>query len=1254
MSSALTKSSSLLTDLQRLLKRLEDDLRSRSDSDPAIAARLKAQYEAARKSGRTAAAYGPWRDERVTQSAVGWLLACVFLRFLEDNDFLDAPLLSGPGPRLALARDPHEAYFRTHPLHSDRDYLEHTFRSLAALPTLGPLLGERHNPLWQITPSGDMAAALLAFFQKVDPDSGHLVHDFTDPDADTRFLGDLYQDLSESARKRFALLQTPDFVQEFILDRTLEPAIAAFGLAGLRLIDPTAGSGHFLLGAFHRILERWRREEPGTPIRDLAQRTLDSVFGVDLNPFAVAIARFRLLLATLRACDIAKLRHAPAFRIHLATGDALLHGRRFRQYEADAAGQRTFDTGEDAFRDELKHHFEVEDPDALHRILGQQYHAVVGNPPYIAVQDRALKAAYKDRYPSCAGKWVLVVPFLERFFDLTLKPDPTSRQPAGFMGQITGNNFMKREFGKTLIEKFLPKWDLTHVIDNSGAYIPGHGTPTVLLFGRNQPPVSPTIRTVLGIRGEPSTPANPALGFVWQAILDQVDQPGSSSEWVSASDSDRSKFHKHPWSIGGGGAAELKELLEESCQTSLVQASTEIGISSVTGEDDLYVFPARRDIRRLRIEQSQPLATGDLVRDWMLPELPEALWVYDHLLGLLSLDTVPLTKQFLWSFRAAISRRKRFGTPMIARGLAWYEWQELYAAKFKLPLTITWGEVATHNHFVLDRGGKVFKQTAPVIKLKPEATEADHIRLLGTLNSSSACFWLKQVCHNKGSTVDEHGARQRTAPFEDFFALNATKVANLPIPSQQPTHLPARLVASAEAQQKQSPGAILDAWAGVAGGDLRALLASGRDAWHRARRQSIAWQEELDWQVYESFQLIASSDALSLPEGSEEIPVEGLELGQRAFEIVLARRMAAGEVQSTWFERHGSVPITEPPSHWPAAYRARVERRIQRIADDANIRLIEQPEYKRRWNTEPWDSQREKAGAAWLLARLEGFFFEGQRVCELRDGFNPVHPGFPAASGPALVSVTQLADVAAQDAAFMTVAGIHTDAPGFSVPKLVRSLVEAESAPILPVQRYKESGLRNRRVWEEVWDLQRREDAIDEAEGVDAPGISPIENEARRTRAKDRKAREIGDIPVPPKYSQKDFKAGSVWSLRGKLDVPKERWVSFPGAEKDTDPGLVIAWAGWNHLQQAQALAAYLEDLKAAGAPESQQLLLLAGLGQLIPWLRQWHNELDPALGLRLGDYFQSYLEDELRRLGRTQAELQGIAYGTQVDPMVL
>ena len=48
----------------------------------------------------------------------------------------------------------------------------------------------------------------------------------------------------------------------------------------------------------------------------------------------------------------------------------------------------------------------------------------------------------------------------------------------------------------------------------------------------------------------------------------------------------------------------------------------------------------------------------------------------------------------------------------------------------------------------------------------------------------------------------------------------------------------------------------------------------------------------------------------------------------------LARRVAAGEEDTAWFDRHGSTPITEIPAHWPADYRELVQRRIDVIESD--------------------------------------------------------------------------------------------------------------------------------------------------------------------------------------------------------------------------------------------------------------------------------------------------------------------------------
>lgn len=322
--------------LQRLLKDTESAIRERLSDDPTLEANLRERHAAAVLAERTegsAKGYNAFADEAITQAAVHWLLGCVFVRFLEDNSWLDERTakiawIAGPADRLTIARDRRTLFLRPDPNLTDRDYLLHVFAAVAQLPGVAGLFDPKHNPLYTLQPTAQGAAKIVEFFQKVDPDSNELIHNFTDPVHATRFLGDLYQNLSESARKRYALCQTPAFVIDFILDRTLTPALDAFGLDTFRMIDPACGSGHFILAAFARIFRQWQDKEPATNPPALVQRALNAVYGVDLNPFAVEISRFRLLVAALESSGIDRLRDSPDFRFNLAAGDSLLHGSR--------------------------------------------------------------------------------------------------------------------------------------------------------------------------------------------------------------------------------------------------------------------------------------------------------------------------------------------------------------------------------------------------------------------------------------------------------------------------------------------------------------------------------------------------------------------------------------------------------------------------------------------------------------------------------------------------------------------------------------------------------------------------------------------------------------------------------------------------------------------------------------------------------------------------------------------------------------
>jgi hypothetical protein len=282
-------------------------------------------------------------------------------------------------------------------------------------------------------------------------------------------------------------------------------------------------------------------------------------------------------------------------------------------------------------------------------------------------------------------------------------------------------------------------------------------------------------------------------------------------------------------------------------------------------------------------------------------------------------------------------------------------------------------------------------------------------------------------------------------------------------------------------------------------------------------------------------------------------PPEDLDAGKRPFEII------AGESQDGF-----SVP-KQIPSEWSAQIKNLWKTRISAIEQSTELRLIEDSHYKRRWigrqglfNWSAKSDEFKDALRSWLLDRLES-----------KEHWSRAE----------LTSCARLSESVARDFEFMQVAQLYRGRPDFDLTKLVVELVGSESVPYLPEQRYKESGLRKRDLWERTWDLQRKEDEIDSRTQL------PERDSKRLTQehANDLKVREVGDIPIPPKYKTADFIKGSYWGLRGPLDVPKERFISYPKCERRGDPTPVIGWAGWNHLQQAQALAEWYDGARKEG-----------------------------------------------------------------------
>ncbi|MCX6582524.1 MAG: N-6 DNA methylase [Candidatus Aminicenantes bacterium] len=94
---------------------------------------------------------------------------------------------------------------------------------------------------------------------------------------------------------------TPHSLVEFILNEKLPWADKDNTDYKLKILDPTCGSGIFLVEAYRRLVDRWKFCNAGKKIcvEDLKDILLHSIYGVEKEPEAIKVAAFSLYLAIL-------------------------------------------------------------------------------------------------------------------------------------------------------------------------------------------------------------------------------------------------------------------------------------------------------------------------------------------------------------------------------------------------------------------------------------------------------------------------------------------------------------------------------------------------------------------------------------------------------------------------------------------------------------------------------------------------------------------------------------------------------------------------------------------------------------------------------------------------------------------------------------------------------------------------------------------------------------------------------------------
>ena len=222
---------------------------------------------------------------------------------------------------------------------------------------------------------------------------------------------------------------TPPFLVRLMLEEALGwERLDRMTERGEVVLDPSCGSGVFLVEAYKRMIAHWRhRNRWARPDGATLKRLLQRVHGVDLNPDAIELAAFSLCLALCEALDIPALR--ASHRLFPKLRGTSLHESWF--FAARTAGKLAAPVG-----------------------------AVVGNPPFASTLATPGAQASYDRHVREHGRLPdkqVAYLFLHESLELL--------QPGGVLCMLQQYNFLYNKSAAPLRRGLFARWSVREVLD---------------------------------------------------------------------------------------------------------------------------------------------------------------------------------------------------------------------------------------------------------------------------------------------------------------------------------------------------------------------------------------------------------------------------------------------------------------------------------------------------------------------------------------------------------------------------------------------------------------------------------------------------------------------------------------------------------------------------------------------------------------------------------------------------------------------
>ena len=273
----------------------------------------------------------------------------------------------------------------------------------------------------------------------------HLNHyDFENVDRDV--LGHLYQEhLPPEERKALGEFYTPTAVVDLILDSVGYTPDKQLEREEYDLIDPACGSGTFLVRAAGRLLDRL--DKKGVPPRDAIEIVQKRIHGLDLNPFACHIAELNLLFQVIDLYKDVKDKN-PEYTLD-----------RFQIYRTDSLRGEAKESLATLQSSAIQRQYREERRRAAQIKEREDYGFVVGNPPYVRIQNLAKGPARDeyDEYDTAHYNYDIYILFIERAANWLAED--------GQLGFIISNKFTENRYGEKIQDFILQCYRLQEIIN---------------------------------------------------------------------------------------------------------------------------------------------------------------------------------------------------------------------------------------------------------------------------------------------------------------------------------------------------------------------------------------------------------------------------------------------------------------------------------------------------------------------------------------------------------------------------------------------------------------------------------------------------------------------------------------------------------------------------------------------------------------------------------------------------------------------